>query len=120
MASAPYVGYQYVGYQGYKLDVKAPSLKTGETLGSRDVKFANTKHGVVYPNAPPVDATTLTCSASTFSNVHKGDYKVPDKKGACYVEGEPPADRSKPFLHKTLHEESFRDFPQVTHISNAN
>ncbi|CAM9198923.1 unnamed protein product, partial [Hapterophycus canaliculatus] len=68
--------------------------------------------GVAYEDrVSPVFATTSTCSGEAFSNVARGDYHVPDRRGVsakhfCMK----PEDRSKPFLHTSVYEHDFRNF----------
>ncbi|CAM9946087.1 unnamed protein product [Ectocarpus sp. 12 AP-2014] len=104
----------YVGYQGFRSagQVLAPSLKPGETYESRDNKYSRMGKGVAYENGvAPAPPTITTCSGEAFSNVSRGDYQVPDRRGvsAKHFSAE-PQDRSKPFLHDSLYEHDFRNF----------
>ncbi|CAM9631459.1 unnamed protein product, partial [Discosporangium mesarthrocarpum] len=69
-------------------------------------------HGVVYKDAPPRDISTMTTfGAEAFSNVERGDYRVPDRRGVSANHASiPPGERSKPFLHTTVYGDTFRDF----------
>ena len=54
----------YVGYKGFRPAgaLLAPSLKTGERLGSRDTKYGTVGHGFVYEEEvrPAVQAAAYT------------------------------------------------------------
>ncbi|CAN0028639.1 unnamed protein product, partial [Choristocarpus tenellus] len=79
-------------------------------------------HGVVYREGlPRVMSTMKTFSAEAFSNVGRGDYEVPDRRGVlAKKDSTSPQERSKPFLHTTLHQGSFRDFvKEVEHLEEA-
>jgi hypothetical protein len=92
----------------------------GETIDSRDKKFANVGHGVVYEKGPVTetmrDATTYQLTQSAVEQEH---YKVPDKRGvSAKWTTEDPRSRSKPFLGKSMYVDTFRD-PQTTTYQGA-
>lgn len=113
MGRIPHTASQNVGYQGCRIDCEKPvvSLKPGENQESRDRKFDNVSRGVAYNKPLPKElALKISSSAETYAVVKRGDYKIPDKRGVCFVSGEDPTARSKPFLHKTLYTETFRNY----------
>ncbi|CAM9622909.1 unnamed protein product [Chrysoparadoxa australica] len=104
----------YVGYQGFRTSgqILPPSHKPGETLGSRNAKYAKTGHGVTYATKAAREGTMMkTFNQESSANVCRHDYKVPDRRGvSAFHESAPPAERSKPFLHSTLHVDSFKTY----------
>uniref|UniRef100_A0A7S2FHF5 Flagellar associated protein n=1 Tax=Florenciella parvula TaxID=236787 RepID=A0A7S2FHF5_9STRA len=111
--------YAYQGFRPWS-ETAPSSLKPGETIDSRDKKFANVGHGVVYEKGPVTetmrDATTYQLTQSAVEQEH---YKVPDKRGvSAKWTTEDPRSRSKPFLGKSMYVDTFRD-PQTTTYQGA-
>ncbi|KAG5193145.1 hypothetical protein JKP88DRAFT_291989 [Tribonema minus] len=110
--------FEYTGYKGFQPHGHrlAPTLKTGEGLEVRfsDVKFSDVGHGVQYNEGPPIDehATIKTVSAESTSHVTKQDFRPPGKRGCQAATAAAAVARTKPFLHSTLHKESYRDINQ--------
>lgn len=53
----------------------------GETYDIRDHKYSKMGRGVAYEKGvSPAPATMSTCTNEAFSNVARGDYRIPDRR----------------------------------------
>mmetsp|Transcript_1346 Transcript_1346/g.1806 ORF Transcript_1346/g.1806 Transcript_1346/m.1806 type:complete len:350 (-) Transcript_1346:437-1486(-) len=113
---------KFYGYQGFKswAHQDLPNNPPGETNATRNSKFAQTGHGVVYNR--PIDSELALASSKPVSFestalVRPNDYKVPDRRGVSVnFSNQHPYERSKPFLGASTYKSNFRDF--ATEILN--
>eukprot|EP00639_Heterosigma_akashiwo_P027090 CAMPEP_0194704978 /NCGR_PEP_ID=MMETSP0295-20121207/28643_1 /TAXON_ID=39354 /ORGANISM="Heterosigma akashiwo, Strain CCMP2393" /LENGTH=348 /DNA_ID=CAMNT_0039600543 /DNA_START=92 /DNA_END=1138 /DNA_ORIENTATION=- len=107
---------KFYGYQGFKswAHQDLPSLPPGESNETRNSKFANAGHGVVYAKpASSMSAPGKTIALDTTSAVRPSDFKVPDKRGvSANFSQKTPWERSKPFVGASLYQSTFRNFAE--------